>query len=82
MPKFYWLEVESQQRSPSATSRERIALRTEDERRQKAVTAFLKAKGHKYLRMTNAFATREEAEEAILLLGLPYKINIQPGDFI
>ena len=78
---FYMLEVAST-RDPKAPPKERIAALTEQERRTKAVCAFLKARGHSYMKRVNAFATREEAEQAILEMGFPYKINICPAQWL
>lgn len=72
---FYMLEVVST-RDPKASQKERIAALVEQERRTKAVRAFLKARGHNYMKRVNAFATREEAEQAILEMGFPYKIDV------
>jgi hypothetical protein len=77
---FYMLEVVST-RDPTAPQKERIAALVEQERRTKAVREFLKARGHKYMRRVNAFATREEAEQAILQMGFPYKIDICPASW-
>lgn len=74
---FYMLEVAAKGfRDPSWTMQERIAYANEMERREKAVRNHLKARGHVYMKRVNAFATREEAEAAILQMGFPYKIEI------
>lgn len=72
---FYMLEV-APTRDPNAPQKERIAALKEEDRRNKAVRAFLKARGHKFLGRANAFATKAEAEEAIIQMGFPYRINI------
>lgn len=72
---FYMLEV-APTRDPNAPQKERIAALVEQDRREKAVRKFLKASGHKFMGRVNAFATKAEAEAAIIQMGFPYRINI------
>jgi hypothetical protein len=78
---FYMIVVVST-RDPKAPQKERIAAMVEQKRRTKAVHEFLKARGHSYMRRANAFATREEAEQAVLQMGFPYKIDICPASWV
>tara|TARA_R110000868_G_C10464755_1_gene727724 strand:- start:131 stop:379 length:249 start_codon:yes stop_codon:yes gene_type:complete len=72
---FFTLEVATT-RDPKAPQKERLAAFVEQKRRTEAVMAYLKAKGHTYMKRSNAFATKAEAERAILEMGFPYKIEI------
>lgn len=54
---------------------------TEHKRRKDAVMKFLKASGHQYLKRSNAFATRDDAEQMILRMGFPYQIVIREASW-
>jgi len=74
---FYMLEVHmTKELSAAKTFKERVAIGKELVRRKKAVRAYLKAKGHSYHKRATAFATREEAEQAVIAMGFPYEIDI------
>lgn len=78
---FYTLEVAST-RDPKASFKAGMEARAEQKRRTQAVLDYLKARGHVYMKRVNAFATREEAETAILQMGFPYKINICKAEWL
>ena len=78
---FYMLVVVST-RDPKAPQKERIAAMIEQERRTKAVRDYLKARGHSYKKRSHAFATREEAEQAIIQMGFPFKIDICEAQWV
>jgi len=72
---FFTLEVAATC-DPKAPQKERLAAAAEQKRRTNAMMAYLKAKGHTYMKRANAFATKADAEMAILDMGFPYKINV------
>lgn len=81
---FYTLEaaLDYTQYRDDATVKDRVAALAERDRRSKAVRDYLKARGHVYMKRVNAFATRKEAEAAILQMGFPYKINICKAEWL